>query len=128
MARPREYEHRARLVLYLETAELRRLEQMARRAGAPSTAIWARWALVEVVARESAPVSERRAARSRDAVDAKGDRAAGRAGRAGAGRPLLHAAGDGPPQADLQVGQDRRPDRRRRRRHGTGARPQRGRP
>jgi hypothetical protein len=119
IGRPPTYRSRVRLPLYLEARELPIIQAAAAAAGVP-VSTWARRRLLEAVAHDAAPVHGRRAARGRDAVDAESDLAAGRAGRVRAGRPLLHAAGDGTPKAHLQVGHHRAVDRRTRARRGTG--------
>jgi hypothetical protein len=58
--RPREYRARERLVVYLEAAELRRLNVVAKAAGTATTAAWARQVLLEVAARDDARATRRR--------------------------------------------------------------------
>jgi hypothetical protein len=126
IGRPPTYRTRVRFPLYLEARDLPLLHAAAKAAGIP-TSTWACRLLLEAAQRDTATVHERRAARGRDAVDAEGHRAASGAGRARAGRTLLHAPGSGPPEADLQVGHNRAVDRRTRGRRGTRTRHQKGR-
>jgi hypothetical protein len=58
--RPRLYHARERLVLYLEAAEVRRFEALAKAAGAPTTAAWVRQVLLEVAGRDVARATRRR--------------------------------------------------------------------
>jgi hypothetical protein len=58
--RPREYRARERLVVYLEAAELRRLNAVAKAAGAVPTSTWARQVLLEVAARDDARATRRK--------------------------------------------------------------------
>src|SRR5262245_2432476 len=128
--RPRKYQHPVRLVVWLEARELRRLHAVAKAAGFPMTSAWARQVLIEVARGAVADVSQRRAARGRDAVERRGHTADGKPRGPQAGRTLLPA----PRRADatpLQVARDRGPDRapgarsRRSRRRAHAPRPRR---
>src|SRR5262245_23099081 len=92
MGRPRDYRHRRRVLVSFEATELAAITRAARTAGV-AVAAWCRHQLVGAATRDAAPVSERRAARGGDTLDAEGDCAPSRARGAGAGRALLHASG-----------------------------------